>query len=76
MLYKQIETLEDARIWFDNSGYANWKWYLGFDKGELIEFIYRNKNHFADSESAIKAFLIAQKEKPNDYGLCLIYWSG
>lgn len=69
-----INTLQDAQVWFSNSGVANWEWFDGFDKSALIEFAYRNANEFTtddgfDSDALIAAYLRSVGQDPAEYSL-------
>jgi len=70
-----INTLQDAQVWFRNSGVANWEWFDGFNKSALIEFAYRNSELFSNDgeylngDAVVEAFLTSANQNPADYSI-------
>lgn len=70
-----INTLQDAQVWFSNSGVANWEWFDGFNKASLIEFAYRNSELFSNDgeylngDAVVEAFLNSANQNPADYSI-------
>jgi len=67
MVTIRFDTLEDARVWFENSGYLDWKFFNGFSEEKLVEFLYRNSDGVKTITDLMKEFLLLNGQDLNHY---------
>ena len=72
----EFETEEEARAWWLDSGIAHWKWYEGFNPGDLIQWAEQEGMWFYSQSDMLGHFLIEHGENPEDYPLTFDgeYW--
>ncbi|HIH03762.1 MAG TPA: hypothetical protein HA263_07940 [Methanoregulaceae archaeon] len=59
-------TIADVGTWFDNSGLVDWEWFEGFNKNDLIEYIWRRFDSREDDDDGNEMFWKGDEPTPVD----------
>lgn len=62
-----LKSIQDAKIWYENSGYYTWDWFDGFRPTDFIVFIYTMSDGIKTEKEVVTEFLKYNGEDPSMY---------